>query len=243
MFEPAANRRQLVDKMPPMTIHEYNESVGTSGSNTSEDLMGAAPAPAAGDDLLGGMDLLDANAAPPAAAAAADMMDLLGTGASAAAPAAPSGGIDMMNDLFGLGSGGDATPAPAPVPIAGESIVAYEANNIKIEFRLEKQESPLLIKITAVTTAPSSQISNFLLQAAVPKTMTLTMLPTADPSTNIDNITSSSITQEMHVAMAGDQSAAARKPLAVRMRISFDDTMTGSKVADEAIVKNFPPGY
>ena len=59
--------------MPPMTIQEYGGSIETSGSGASDDLMGAAPAPApaapaapAADDLLGGMDLLDTGAAAAA---------------------------------------------------------------------------------------------------------------------------------------------------------------------------------
>ena len=95
----------------------------------------------------------------------------------------------------------------------------------------------------SITFCPMYTFGGTHFQAAVPKSMTLNMLPSASADSSIDNLTSSSITQAMHVTLASQPASMPRRPLAVRLRISFTDTITGTQVTDDAVVKNFPEGY
>ena len=150
--------------MPPIVLDEYGSATSTSASETSlATASDASAAPAA--DVMSGLnvmgDLLDTDTVAPS--------DNIASGAGAA--------VDLMSDLFGTG-GVDPTPAPSAVAPSllsevSTSMVAYEKNGINIMFELEKQDEPYLVTITAVTTAPQSQIHNFLLQVRIALSLVL----------------------------------------------------------------------
>ena len=238
-------REKLVDKMPPMVIQDYENSGGFDDSTDTA----AAPAVEDPTGVSQMMDLMDTATGNPTQASS-NSGDLLGNDIMNAAPVASGNtGVDLMSDLFGLGGEG-AAPAESndilqmeaqPPQPEQPSIVAYEKNGVRIVFALAKEFNVTETIVVTSKTTSAIPITNFVLQAAVPKSMSLTMLPPATPSNAIDNFTNLEIMQVMHVSR--NDNSGPKKPLAVRLRVSFVDGNTGSQVVDEMIVKNFPNDY
>ena len=143
-----------MDKMPPMVLDEYGSAA--SAGSSEESVPASVPSAAPATDVTSGMNVMG------------DLLDTDAVAPIADVTSSASAGVDLMSDLFGTGGDPSPTPsAPAPELLQQElptSIVAYEKNNMKIVFELEKRDDPYLVTITAVTTAPQLQIHNFLLQ-------------------------------------------------------------------------------
>ena len=230
---------------------------GAAGDDL-EDLLGdlgggpapaaASAAPSGGDalaDLLGGASLGVEAAAPPPAAAAAPAVggdplgDLLGMGAAPAAPAppaapaAPAAAVGGLADLMG----GGAPAAPAPAAGGGwPPIVAYDNHGLKITFTFEKSPAnPQLTTITATcTNGTPVGITNFSLQAAVPKFMQVRMAPVATNAIPPNN--SRPLIQQMQVL----NSMHGQKPIVMRLKVDF--TVGVNAVGEMVEVSSFPPG-
>jgi AP-1 complex subunit gamma-1 len=203
-------------------------------------------APAALADMLGGMDA----AAPPSAAAAA-LADLIGGDEAPAAPAAHAAPPPAPA----------AAPAPAPPPPSpsptlaavlpagswgppgslGPPFPVFARDGVSVFFQASKPpgQPPNTTLVTAtVSNAAAAPLSDFLLQAAVPKFMTLTMaaatgaaLPPA-----AGGKATAALTQEITVS----NSQYGVKPLVMRVKLSF--TTGAAAVAEEITVTQFPPG-
>ncbi|XP_046841939.1 LOW QUALITY PROTEIN: AP-1 complex subunit gamma-1-like, partial [Xenia sp. Carnegie-2017] len=181
-------------------------------------------------DLLGDLDMNVTNSAPPPSM-------------NSVPPAAPN---TMVNLLDGLSSN------PPPVvqqdytnnlipsfnqPLAAQqgipSLIAYDKNGIKIDFSFQKVENnpANIVDISLnVTNAMAVPVTDFVFQAAVPKTLQLQL---QSPSGNtIPPNNSGQITQLVKVA--NPQKA----PL--RMRIKVNYVINGSPVSDQAEINNFP---
>ena len=116
-------------------------------------------------------------------------------------------------------------------------IIAYDKNHISILLSLKKGLEPKEIVIQCIITNSSEcVISNFILQAAVPKFQTLKTLES--PSGNILEASKHNcIKQNIHVInpMQG------QKPLALRVKILYSSN--GKDFEDVFTVRNFPEGY
>nr|CAD7258477.1 unnamed protein product [Timema shepardi] len=109
-------------------------------------------------------------------------------------------------------------------------ITAYEKNGLKITFSLERQQdnsSTTIITMSAVNDS-LSPISEFLFQAAVPKTFQLQML---SPSGTVLS-PAGLVTQVLKITNPN------KAPLRMRIRVSY--SVDGLTVQDQAEVNNFP---
>jgi AP-1 complex subunit gamma-1 len=208
----------------------------------------ASSAASALADLLGGP--ADAPPAAPAAAPArsVDMLsDLLGGGGGAAAPAPPPraelsgfGGSDPLASLLA-----PAAPAPAAAPppagppgVLGPPIAMFSREGVTVAFQASKPpgEPPSTTLVTGFyTNASAAPVTDFLLQAAVPKFMTLSMGPASGASMPPGNA-GPPLTQAISVS----NSQYGVKPLVMRLKISY--VHGGAPVNEECTVNAFPPG-
>uniref|UniRef100_A0A8C2JS58 AP-1 complex subunit gamma n=1 Tax=Cyprinus carpio TaxID=7962 RepID=A0A8C2JS58_CYPCA len=112
-------------------------------------------------------------------------------------------------------------------------MTAYNKNGLKIEFTFERSNpSPNIAVITIhATNSTEADMTEFVFQAAVPKTFQLQLL---SPSSNVvPALNQGSVTQVIRVLNPQKQQ--------LRMRIKLTYTHKGSPVQDLAEVNNFPP--
>lgn len=170
-----------------------------------------------------------------------DLLDLLGgldIGPTIQSPAPVNNTLPLMNSQNNILNSLSATPnylidglgdtnsnQAAPV-----ELVAYDKNGLRINFTIERlQELPSMtvINVTVNNNTPST-ITEFLFQAAVPKTFQLQMLP---PSGTV--ITpGGQITQVVRVTNPNKST--------LRMRIRLSYSCNGSQIQDQGEVNNFP---
>nr|CAD7195194.1 unnamed protein product [Timema douglasi] len=120
--------------------------------------------------------------------------------------------------------------SPSEVTSTLPRITAYEKNGLKITFSLERQQdnsSTTIITMSAVNDS-LSPISEFLFQAAVPKTFQLQML---SPSGTVLS-PAGLVTQVLKITNPN------KAPLRMRIRVSY--SVDGLTVQDQAEVNNFP---
>uniref|UniRef100_A0A671PQY6 AP-1 complex subunit gamma n=1 Tax=Sinocyclocheilus anshuiensis TaxID=1608454 RepID=A0A671PQY6_9TELE len=112
-------------------------------------------------------------------------------------------------------------------------MTAYNKNGLKIEFTFERSNpNPNVAVITIhATNSTEADMTEFVFQAAVPKTFQLQLL---SPSSNVvPALNQGSVTQVIRVLNPQKQQ--------LRMRIKLTYTHKGSPVQDLAEVNNFPP--
>uniref|UniRef100_A0A4W5Q2Y1 AP-1 complex subunit gamma n=1 Tax=Hucho hucho TaxID=62062 RepID=A0A4W5Q2Y1_9TELE len=112
-------------------------------------------------------------------------------------------------------------------------MTAYNKNGLKIEFTFERANpNPNIAVITIhATNTTEADMTEFVFQAAVPKTFQLQLL---SPSSNIvPALNQGSVTQVIRVLNPQKQQ--------LRMRVKLTYTHKGSPVQDLAEVNNFPP--
>uniref|UniRef100_A0A8C2JSF9 AP-1 complex subunit gamma n=1 Tax=Cyprinus carpio TaxID=7962 RepID=A0A8C2JSF9_CYPCA len=159
----------------------------------------------------------------------------------------------QANDLLDLLGGNDVVPViqttvpTKPASAGGELLdllgdlsltgippmTAYNKNGLKIEFTFERSNpSPNIAVITIhATNSTEADMTEFVFQAAVPKTFQLQLL---SPSSNVvPALNQGSVTQVIRVLNPQKQQ--------LRMRIKLTYTHKGSPVQDLAEVNNFPP--
>ncbi|XP_047130250.1 AP-1 complex subunit gamma-1 isoform X1 [Hydra vulgaris] len=165
------------------------------------------------------------------------LMDLLGdinvTPSVQSTPIAQSGNYDL-NDLLGMGMNSNASPVTTSLArnvLDIPSITAYEKNGLAIIFsfntsQLKATDSFIVTMVAKNSNAAS--LSNFLFQAAVPKTFLLQMQP---PSGNVI-LPGGSITQDMLVTNPN------RDVVKMLLRISY--VINGQTVQEQTQASNFP---
>uniref|UniRef100_A0A8C8BVK4 AP-1 complex subunit gamma n=1 Tax=Oncorhynchus tshawytscha TaxID=74940 RepID=A0A8C8BVK4_ONCTS len=153
----------------------------------------------------------------------------------------------QANDLLDLLGGNDVVPViqttlpTKPASAGGElldllgdlSLSTYSKNGLKIEFTFERANpNPNIAVITIhATNTTEADMTEFVFQAAVPKTFQLQLL---SPSSNIvPALNQGSVTQVIRVLNPQKQQ--------LRMRVKLTYTHKGSPVQDLAEVNNFPP--
>eukprot|EP01137_Pigoraptor_chileana_P033022 Opistho-2@23321 len=226
-------RRALLERMPPI------EKAQSQYSGEDEDVAATSPVPDAAPvqasapvqshaapssnnilDLLGGSAPAPASSYQPAQRAG-DLLDILGAPVAATAPAAAPAGQSLL-DMFLPSSGGAVASGPS-------GTIAFEKGGVRVVFAYDYQPgNPILtINITATSSLPVP-VSNFVFQAAVPKTMKLQMLP---PS-GADLFIGSSVTQIIKIANPEKH--------AIRMRYKVAYVANGSQITEQGEVSEFP---
>uniref|UniRef100_A0A8B9HUS7 AP-1 complex subunit gamma n=1 Tax=Astyanax mexicanus TaxID=7994 RepID=A0A8B9HUS7_ASTMX len=112
-------------------------------------------------------------------------------------------------------------------------MTAYNKNGLKIEFTFERSNPNPNISVITIHASNSTEadMTDFVFQAAVPKTFQLQLL---SPSSNIvPALNQGSVTQVIRVLNPQKQQ--------LRMRIKLTYTLKGAPVQDLAEVNNFPP--
>jgi AP-1 complex subunit gamma-1 len=217
---------------PMPTLAAAPSKPAAGGGNLMDDLLGGpmptlAPAASSGSSAgagaFGGLNLLGGAAAAPAAAPAkpaggASLMDdllgggLLGGGGLAPSPVAAAPAPAAGGGLFGLAP----TPAPAAAAPAGE-ITAYDKAGVRITFSGKKH--PTNAQLTMVRASfhnlTAAPVSQFVMQVAVPKYITLQL----DPATGTDLPPGSSgaVTQVLKLA----NSLHGERPLLMKLKIDY----------------------
>ncbi|KAK9838207.1 hypothetical protein WJX84_012119, partial [Apatococcus fuscideae] len=245
IFKYDAIRPQLLEHMPALDEATYSRNLGSA---LPTDTAAAAPQVTAEGDLI---STSEPTANGPTSApvsqtsdAVADLLSMdLGGGNLSAPPAPTSSGMDAL-DLLGEAPapaqtggledllGGASTPAEFQHP----PLTAFEKDGLQVVFTFKPQLSqPGLTDITATyTNAGSEPVSDFSLQAAVPKFMQLRLDPASGSSLQPNS--GNSLTQLLHVT----NSQQGTKALAMRLRISFK--RAGEQKLEQCEVRGFPNG-
>ncbi|KAM3940239.1 AP-1 complex subunit gamma-like 2 [Leptodactylus fuscus] len=142
------------------------------------------------------------------------------SGISSVSQNIPNGG--SLLDLL------DETPATAALP----SLIAYNNNGVQVEFSFTRPPtSPALLVINScATNSSSSDISDFQLQAAVPKSVQIQLQ--APSGSSLPASGGGSVTQSIRILNPQ------KVPLRMRLRLSF--THNGNLVQEICEVNNFP---
>uniref|UniRef100_A0A3Q0QV64 AP-1 complex subunit gamma n=1 Tax=Amphilophus citrinellus TaxID=61819 RepID=A0A3Q0QV64_AMPCI len=161
--------------------------------------------------------------------------------------------ILQANDLLDLLGGNDVVPviqntvSTKPASAGGELLdllgdlslsgippmTAYNKNGLKIDFTFERANPNPNIAVITIHASNSTEadMTDFVFQAAVPKTFQLQLL---SPSSNVvPALNQGTVTQVIRVLNPQKQQ--------LRMRIKLTYTHKGSAVQDLAEVNNFPP--
>ncbi|XP_005994468.1 AP-1 complex subunit gamma-like 2 [Latimeria chalumnae] len=132
----------------------------------------------------------------------------------------PAGGqlLDLLGDL-------DMTASLPP-------ITAYDRNGLLISFSFERVSATLLAITMSATNSTEAEITNFIFQAAVPKSIQLQLQ--APSGSSIPALNNGAITQGIHIVNTQQQ------PLRMRIRVTYSHH--GNAVQDLCEVNHFPPG-
>ncbi|EMP33336.1 AP-1 complex subunit gamma-1 [Chelonia mydas] len=199
-------RSALLERMPVMekvTTNGPTEIVQTNGETepavleTKPPPSGLQPTSQANDllDLLGGNDITPVIPTAPTskpASAGGELLDLLGDLNLTASPASvPAPQISQPPFLLdGLSSQPLFNDIAAGIP----SITAYSKNGLKIEFTFERSNTNPSVTVITIQASNSTELdmTDFVFQAAVPKTFQLQLLSPSSsiiPAFNTGNIT------------------------------------------------------
>ncbi|XP_047498938.1 AP-1 complex subunit gamma-1-like isoform X4 [Penaeus chinensis] len=209
------------------------ESNAVQPSTTPAPVTAPAPAPAVNSDIL---DLLGGLDSTPAAPVPANMNDTMSSGQSTNSNnsaylldgllnnSTPI--ITSLNPAATTASNTLTTPAvqkTSSIP----GINAYNKNGIKLDMTFEVQETVTTINMQA-TNNTGANVTDFLFQAAVPKSLQLQML---NPSS-----TSMAPTSTLNQIIKVNNP----NKVALRMRIKLSWSANGSLVQDQGEISNFP---
>jgi AP-1 complex subunit gamma-1 len=187
-------------------------------------------------DLLGG-DVIIPQVPPSSSDTGTALFDLLDMTSSAPPTSTVVGGNDLggLMDLLSEPLMTTPTSMGTPTMTRNEipSIIAHEKNNLKIQFDFQKNSlnpTSLRINLTA-SNSSNNLITDFVFQAAVPKTFQLQMSPPSGNALPPNN--GGSVTQTISIENPQKQ------PLRMRTRISYN--ANGVPVLEQGEVNNFPP--
>ncbi|XP_061204572.1 AP-1 complex subunit gamma-1-like isoform X3 [Neopsephotus bourkii] len=238
-------RPALLERMPVMekvTINGPTEIVQSNGETesavleTKSPLSGLQPLSQVNDllDLLGGSDITPVIPTAPTSkpdSTGGELLDLLGdlnlTGSPVSAP------VPQITHPPFLLDGLPAQPLFSDIAAGIPSITAYNKNGMKIDFTFERSNTNPSVTVITIQASNSTELdmTDFVFQAAVPKTFQLQLL--SPSSSVIPAFNSGTITQVIKVLNPQKQQ--------LRMRIKLTYNHKGSAIQDLAEVNNFPP--
>lgn len=223
----------------------YSASPPAAESVATADILG---------DIFGlGVDSTTTTPPPaPVSGGSANLMDELFGGGVAPAPAvtaptpaATRGAISAIDDLFGpsAGTGGMLGMLPSPVAQAIQAnpypdIVAFSGNGITVKISFSKPagpESPRVSMAISSSNSSSSEITNFLIAAAVPKYLSEVPLEWGVASgTTLAPYNGNLVVQDLAVV----NSMHGKKKILMRMKIDYQ--INGVPKSELVKVDNFP---
>ncbi|XP_043935483.1 AP-1 complex subunit gamma-1 [Protopterus annectens] len=237
-------RSALLERMPVMektTANGPTDIIQTNGE-VEPGLLEARPTPSvpqpvsqANDllDLLGGNDVtpvIQTAVVTKPASAGGELLDLLGDLNLSGVPAPTA--MPSVTQHFILDDGIASQPLFNDIATGIPTMTAYNKNGLKIDFSFERSNTnPNITVITmAAFNTTEADMTDFVFQAAVPKTFQLQLL---SPSSNVvPALNTGSITQVIKVLNPHKQQ--------LRMRIKLTYNHKGAAVQDLAEVNNFP---
>lgn len=152
-------------------------------------------------------------------------------GAPAAAPTPAS--VPQISQPPFLLDGLSSQPLFNDIAPGIPSITAYSKNGLKIEFTFERSNTNPSVTVITIQASNSTELdmTDFVFQAAVPKTFQLQLL--SPSSSVVPAFNTGTITQVIKVLNPQKQQ--------LRMRIKLTYNHKGSAMQDLAEVNNFPP--
>ncbi|KAL7806103.1 adaptor protein complex gamma-adaptin subunit [Trichoderma aethiopicum] len=215
----SANRKSKIVKPTEQDLLDIMDtpatvSAPTDGSQaTNSDLLA--------DILGGGLSSAPTSASPgPQQSNISSIMDLFGPGAATQgtpASAPPPAGLDIMSPVA---SPPPQQQQPPPQAAQGQTIPCYNANDLNVTFTVQRNAEGLIQAVARFqNTSASTPLSGVGLQAAVPKSQKLQLLPISNPELGPGTET----TQMMRVA-------GCKGPLRLRLRITYTHPARGQVV-------------
>nr|XP_033797984.1 AP-1 complex subunit gamma-1 isoform X4 [Geotrypetes seraphini] len=237
-------RSALLERMPlmektitngPTDIMQTNGETELAVMESKQAPSGPQPTSQANDllDLLGGSDItpvIPTVSISKPSSAGGELLDLLGELSLSGGPG--STGPQMAQPHFlldGLTSQPLFNDSAAGIP----PIIAYSKNGLKIEFTFERSNTNPSVTVITIHASNSTDVemTDFVFQAAVPKTFQLQLL---SPSSNVvPAFNSGAVTQVIKVLNPQKQQ--------LRMRIKLTYNHRTTAMQDLAEVNNFPP--
>lgn len=181
-----------------------------------------------GGETQGGVKLQ-----PPVASQAMDLLDLIGVPDASLPEALPQPLSQPLTGQTGIESsvGGELLDLLGGIDFGGiPSITAYNKNGLSLEFSFQREQGSLLTITLQARNSTASDMTEFIFQAAVPKTVQLQLqAPSGDvvPAMNRGSVSQSILINNPN-----------RVALKMRLRLSY--SVQGSSVQDVAEVGNFP---
>ncbi|QYT05992.1 AP-1 complex subunit gamma [Trichoderma simmonsii] len=241
-------RRGVLEKMPPPQIKEESRVLGRAPSKKAKNANRKSKIlKPTEQDLLDIMDSPAAIAAPTNGSQATNsdlLADILGGGSPApptsGSPGPQQSNISSIMDLFGPGPAAQS-PSPAPASAGldilstatsspppqqpqspatqGQWLPCYNANDLNVTMQIQRNAAGLIQAVARFHNTGSVPLSGAGLQAAVPKTQKLQLLPIASEEIGPGSET----TQVMRVS-------GCKGPLRLRLRIAFSHPAAGQVV-------------
>uniref|UniRef100_A0A1A8P6D0 AP-1 complex subunit gamma n=1 Tax=Nothobranchius pienaari TaxID=704102 RepID=A0A1A8P6D0_9TELE len=211
----------------PSVVETKHPPPVTQSTNQATDLL----------DLLGGNDMvpvIQTSVPTKPASAGGELLDLLGDLSLSGGPApTPAPSVPTSQPPFLL-DGLSSQPLFNDIAAAGiPPMTAYNKNGLKIDFTFERANPNPNIAVITINASNSTEadMTDFVFQAAVPKTFQLQLL---SPSSNVvPALNQGTVTQVIRVLNPQKQQ--------LRMRIKLTYTHRASSIQDLAEVNNFPP--
>ena len=129
-------------------------------------------------------------------------------------------------------------PVAGPAGVLGPPVTMFSREGVSIAFQASKppgEPASTTLVTGFYSNASGAPVTDFLLQAAVPKFMTLTMGPATGAA-----LAPGGASPPLQQAITVSNSQYGVKPLVMRLKVSY--THGGVPVAEELTVSAFPPG-
>lgn len=231
-------RGGIFERMPTMTSKKDSEGLANDSSLVGEGEGSTDPQPTiitikpkeTQEPSL--LDLLENDSKPvqppvSMTTGVGNLLDFLdSTPTTSTVPSTISSDLGGLMDFLN-----EPTDQPLTTPTTGDipSITAFEKNGLKIDFSFQRTNTNITINVSASNNT-SSPMSDFIFQAAVPKSFDLQMLP---PSGNVIPPSNTGlVTQVVYINNPQMQ------PLRMRLRISY--SIEGTSILEQTEVTNFP---
>ncbi|KAK6185231.1 hypothetical protein SNE40_007508 [Patella caerulea] len=241
-------RPALLEHMPLLEVHARSRSVMEDEGQEEENLLG-------GVEATNNENNINTMINPPVPTEGSSILDLIGNGPSKPDTTSGGGAVDLLDLLGDLGStptiNNNTTPTQSsgnnlldgflsPEPshtnqMNGDSslckIVAFSRNDLLVEMMCEKDTEPNIVVINVkATNSSSTPMSDFVFQAAVPKSFQMQL---QSPSgTNLPASNQGEVTQVIKINNT--------QKTQLKMRLKMTYCQNGNTVTELGEVNTFP---